>query len=167
MKTVIRISTNYMGDLSTEERNNSIDSIVNGGIKVHCEIENNRMVNIVEDIKNYQTDKEDFKNKIVIHATGYTQSEWQRYTVYHNETEENKELDILIEELERSFTHQNEYLVQKFERETINGKIFDAEPHDITTFCIRHIEFPEEEDVLKEYLEIYGKDYDEVILEID
>ena len=61
----------------------------------------------------------------------------------------------------------NDYWVEKFEQTEINGKKFNAEPHDHTSFCIRHIEFPEKEEVLEEYIEIYGKDFDESIIEID
>jgi len=74
-------------------------------------------------------------------------------------------LRLLIDELKKTFTHNNDYIVEKFEREYFNGKKFDSDPHYYTSFCIRHIEFPEEEDILKEYISIYGEDYDEVIIE--
>ena len=73
----------------------------------------------------------------------------------------------LIEELKKSFTHMNDYWVAKTEQEEINGKKFNAEPHEYTSFYIRHIEFPDKEDVLKEYVERYGEDFDECIIDID
>lgn len=167
MKTVIRISTNYSGEQSYQDRDDSIYNIVNEGIEVHCEIANNRMINIVEEIKNYSTNRDDFKNKTTVSAIGYVQSEWQDYELYHNEEDGSNDLELLIEELKKTFTHHNNYFVEKFEREEINGKNFDSEPHDYTFFHIRHIEFPDKEDVLKEYIDIYGKDYDEVIIEIN
>lgn len=168
MKTVIRISTDYNGDCSIQERNDNIYNLVNdGGIQVHCEISNDRIVNIVEDIKNYSTNREDFKNVTIVDAVGYSQGDWQQYSLYHNEDEDSQELGWLVDELKKSFTHYNDYIVEKFDREEINGKNFDADPHDYTSFCVRHIEFPDKEDVLKEYIAIYGEDYDEVEICID
>ena len=167
MKTVIRISTDYNGYGSYEDRNENISNLVNEGMEVHCEVVNNRLINIVEDVKNYQTSKDDFKKVTTVTATGYVQGDLQDYRLYHNEEEGSNDLTLLVEELKKTFTHHNNYLVEKFEREEINGKNFDAEPHDYTTFHIRHIEFPSEEEILEEYLAIYGKDYDDVELCID
>ena len=167
MKTVIRISTDYNGDCSLRERNDNIYNLVNDCIEVHCEISNTRMVNIIEGVKNYSTNKEDFKNVTHVIASGYVQGDYQEYKLYHNQPEGDNDLRLLVEELEKTFTHYNDYVVEKFEREEINGKNFDADPHDYTAFCVRHIEFPDKEDVLKEYIAIYGEDYDEVEICID
>ena len=167
MKTIIKISTDYHSTLSHDEFLENIENIVNDGLDCFCEIKNDNLINVVEEKKNYFSAKEDYKNKTIVEAKGYSQGDWQTYTIYHNEKEGSNNLSMLVEELEKTFTHQNDYFVENFEQTEINGKKFNSEPHDYTSFCIRHIEFPEKEDVLKEYIEIYGEDYDECIIKID
>tara|TARA_S200002703_G_scaffold10590_1_gene9916 strand:- start:2357 stop:2860 length:504 start_codon:yes stop_codon:yes gene_type:complete len=167
MKTIIKITNDYMSENSHNEFISNIDSIINDGIEVFCEIKNNRMTNIVEEQKNYIFNKEDAKNKTVVEAKGYSQSEWQTYILHHNAEESNNDLQLLVEELKKSFTHMNDYWVVKFEQIEIDGKKFNGDPQDFTSFCIRHIEYPDKEDVLKEYVEIYGEDFDEYIIKID
>ena len=167
MKTIIKITNDHYSTASHDEFLENINCIVNDGLDCFCEIKNNRMTNVVEQQKNYIFNKEEAKNKTIVEAKGYSQGEWQTYILYHNVKDDNNDLQRLIEELEKSFTHMNDYWVEKFEQTEINGKKFNAEPHDHTSFCIRHIEFPEKEDVLKEYVEIYGEDFDECIIEIN
>ena len=167
MKTIIRITTDYNSDLSNNYFKDEVNYLVNEVVNCYCEVKNEKYINIVEEEKNYISSKEDFKNKTIIESTGYSQSDWQTYVLYHDLDENNEDLKRLIKELERSFTHFNDYAVEKFEQETINNKPFNSEPFDYTEFSIRHIEFPKKEDVLKEYIEIYGKDFDEAIIEID
>lgn len=167
MKTIIRITNDYNAQLSWESRNEDINYLVNEEIDCFCEVRNDRLINIVEQEKNYFSAKEDYKNKTVIEATGYSQGDWQTYILYHNLDDDNKHIIELVDLLEKSFTHMNDYSVEKFEQTEINGKVFNSESYDYTSFLIRHIEFPEKEDVLKCYNEIYGKDYDECIIEID
>jgi hypothetical protein len=167
MKTVIRISTDYQNDGAYRDFQNEINYLVNDEVDCFCDVANDRFVNIVEEQKRYKSSKEDYKNTTVVEAIGYSQGDWQSYTIHHNLEQDDKRLEWLIDELKKSFTHMNDYIVEKFEREEINGKNFDAEPHDYTTFCIRHTEFPDKEDVLKEYNSIWGEDYDEVTIEIE
>ena len=162
MNTIIRISEDYMCSISHDQFIDEIDYLVNEEIEVFCEVKNDRLINVIEEQKRYLSGKESFKNKCVVTATGYSQSDWQEYVIYHNEDEYSLSLQRLKDELKKTFTHMNDYAVEKFERTVINGKKFDAEPHDFTHFSIRHIEFPDKDDVLKEYLDIYGKDFDEV-----
>lgn len=167
MKTVIRISQNYMSDLSYELFKEELYYLVNEtDLEILCKIKNDKFINPVEQAKNYSTDGVEFKYKTTIEAKGYSQSDWQKYLIFHNVEKDNENLIRLVDELKKSFTHMNDYWVEKFERIEIDGKIFDAEPHDYTSLCIRDIEFPDEDDVLKTYLDIYGKDYDEVIINI-
>lgn len=166
MKTNIRISTDYYSQGAYSEFRDEINYLVNECIECYCEVKNNSLVNQVEEEKNYTSHKGQFKNKTIVEAKGYSQGEWQTYTLHHNLDENNDDLMRLVDELEKSFTHMNDYTVEKFESEEINGKVFNAEPHDYTNFSIRHIEFPDEDDVLKEYLEIYGKDFDECITDL-
>lgn len=166
MKTIIRISADYQSTTSYDEFIETINNLVNE-MDVFCEIKNARCINVVEQQKEYTSNKEDYKNSTTIEAKGYSQGDWQTYVLYHNVDNNDENLKLLVSELEKSFTHQNDYSVEKFEQTEINGKVFNANPHDYTTFCIRHIEFPEKEDVIAEYNEIYGEDYDECIIEID
>ena len=166
MKTVIKITNDYNNTLSHDYFKEEINYLVNE-IDVFCEIRNNSFINNVEEVKRYSSSKEDYKNKTIFSATGYSQSEWQDFTLYHNLKDDNKDLISLINELSRSFTHNNDYIVEKFEQEEINGKVFNSEIEDYTSFCIRHIEFPEEGEVLNGYLAIYGKDFDISIVKID
>ena len=167
MKTVIRITNDYQNDGAYRQYIEEIDNLVNVEVNCYCEIANNDYINVIEQQKRYATTKDEFKNVTVVEARGYSQGDWQQYTVYHDLEDDSKELGWLVGELKNSFTHMNDYQVEKFEREEINGKNFDAEPHDYTALPIRHTEFPDKDDVLKEYNEIYGEDYDECIIEID
>tara|TARA_R110000772_G_scaffold258599_1_gene375843 strand:- start:443 stop:958 length:516 start_codon:yes stop_codon:yes gene_type:complete len=171
MKTIIKISTDYNSDLCYQSKVEDISYIVNE-INVFCKLKNTNYINIIEKQKRYSSSENDYSNKVIINAKGYSQSDWQDYTLYYNE----KEIDTpqkriyfsdLVKYLERSFTHQNDYFVEKYEQTEIKGKIFNSEPIDYTSFFINHIEFPSNEDILNEYVEIYGKDFEEYIIEIE
>jgi len=165
MKTIIRITNDYNGTLSYDNFKEDINYLVHE-MDIFCEVKNNNLNNIVEDEKNYAGNKDDYSKQTIVNATGYSQNEWETYVLYHNLEEDDRNLISLVKQLKRSFTHFNDYQVEKFERTTIDGKDFDSEPHDYTCFCIDFIEFPEEKDIIKEYNEIYGIDYDEYIVEI-
>ena len=165
MKTIIRISNDNTGDTAYNEFCDEIYYLVNDAdIEVECEVKNDRYNNIVEEKKNYSTVGTKFKYKTEVNAKGYSQGDFQTYILYHNVEKDNETLQRLAEELKKSFSHLNSYYVEKFERVEVDGKNFDAEPHDMTWFAIRDIEFPDNDDVLKAYQEIYGTDYDEVII---
>ena len=169
MKTIIKISKEYYSDLAYQTKVDDINMIANE-INVLCETKNNSYINLIEQEKRYSSEKEDYKNKIIIEAIGYCQSEWQTYTLYYNEKELKTPMhkmyfSDLIQHLERSFTHNNDYSVEKYEQTKIDGKIFNAEPHDYTSFSIVHTEFPDDNDIIKEYKSIYGKDYDTYIID--
>ena len=165
MKTIIRITNDYNGTLSYDNFKEDINYLVNE-MDIFCEVKNNNLNNIVEDEKNYAGNKDDYSKQTIVNATGYSQNEWETYVLYHNLEEDDRNLISLVKQLKRSFTHFNDYQVEKFERTTIDGKDFDSEPHDYTCLCIDFIEFPEKEDIIKEYNEIYGVDYEEYIIEI-
>jgi hypothetical protein len=161
MKTVIRITENVMSDEAYIKWREDIDYIV-AEIDVDCRISNHRFNNPIG-----SDDSPLFKHTEVVEATGYCQSDWQTYTLTHRGLESEKELlDELIALLKKTFTHKNNYFVEKFERTEIDGKVFNAEPHDFTSFAITDIEFPEEEDIINAYISEYGEDYDEVEVDI-
>ena len=169
MKTIIKITKDYNSDLAYQSKVDDINMIVNE-INVLCETKNNSYINLIEQEQRYSSEKEDYKNKIIIEAKGYSQSEWQTYTLYYNEKElktpQNRMyFSDLIQNLERSFTHENDYSVEKYEQTEINGVLFNSEPHDYTSFSIVHTEFPEDNDIIKEYKSIYGIDYDTYLID--
>jgi hypothetical protein len=166
MKTVIRISNDYQSSISHNQWREDINYFSNE-IQVHCSISNIDYTNTVRENQTYTPSKADLPKVKIIEAKGYCQGEWQEYKLRYACEDDNKNLVALIELLERTFTHKNDYWVEKFERAEIDGKNFDADPHDFEHFYIDHIEFPEKEDVLKAYIEIWGKDFDEFEINID
>lgn len=165
MKTIIRISNDITGDTAYNEFCDEIYYLVNdANIEVECEVKNDSYINIVEEKKNYSTSGTKFLYKTEVEAKSYSQGDWQTYILYHNAERDNETLQRLVEELKKSFTHLNSYCVEKFERMEVDGKNFDAEPHDMTWFAIRDIEFPRESDVRASYIDIYGEDFDEIII---
>ena len=89
MKTIIRITKNYYSTLSYDMFKDDLYNLVND-IDIFCEVKNNNYENIVEDVKKYESNKEDYKNQISVNSIGYVQSEWQEYIIYHNLKENDK-----------------------------------------------------------------------------
>lgn len=164
-KTVIRISNDYHSQLSYDIWREDIAMIVNEYADVRCDVANDRLINPIEESQNY-VPSVDQDCQIKVTAKGYSQGDWQEYTI-HYFAKDKKYVEQLAELLERSFTHQNDYQVERFERTEINGKTFDAAPHDYTTISVNWEEFPEEEEIKKAYDEQYGEDYDEIIFNLD
>ncbi len=161
MKTGIIITNNYNSNYSYEQYREDINYFANK-IDLFCEIKNNNFSNIVEDEKKYISNKKDYNKITTIKATGYSQMDWQTYIIYHNDN-----IDGFKELLKRSFTHFNDYIAEKYEYIKKNGEIFKSNPYDYSSFSINYIEFPTEEDVKKEYLNLYGKDYNKITINID
>tara|TARA_R110000850_G_scaffold276690_1_gene419693 strand:- start:139 stop:654 length:516 start_codon:yes stop_codon:yes gene_type:complete len=169
MKTIIEISNDYNSDFCYQTKVEDINYLVNE-LDVFCELRNTNYINIIEQEKRYNSEKEDYKNKIIVNAKGYSQYDWQDYVLYYNEKELKTPKDRmyfsnLVKHLEREFTHQNDYIVKKYEQTEIDGKIFNSEPYDYTCFYIDDIEFPNNEDIIKEYIGLYGEDFDKFIIE--
>lgn len=164
MKTIIKITNDYMSTLSYDTWREDIQYLIDEELNVRVTTSNSRFIN---PCKSTEYNDTQFDTAITVTAKGYSQGDWQDYTIDYNKNEVDKKyLDQLVKALERSFTHQNDYQVEKFEQTEINGKKFNAEPHDFTSFCVTDVEFPDEEDVLNAYQEIYGKDYNKVIINI-
>ena len=156
MKTIIEISKDYDNDFCYQTKVEDINYLVNE-LDVFCELRISDYINIIEQEKRYNSEKQDYKNKIIINAKGYSQSEWQDYILYYNENELNTpqkrmEFSYLVKHLERTFTYQNDYIAKKYEQTEIDGKIFNSEPFDYTCFYIDDIEFPNNEDIKKNIL---------------
>lgn len=165
MKTIIRITPDYNASLSYDEWCDDISEIVNS-IDVHFEIDNRNFINRPRQLQKDHYHHTELLKQTIVNVTGYSKSDWQTYTIYHNLEDDNEQLLQLIDLLQKQFTHQNDYIVEKFEQVEVNEKVYTSDPHDYTSFCIRDIEFPNDEQVLNRYIEHYGIDYDEAIVEI-
>ena len=168
MKTLVKITPDHNSTASYDAFKADINCLANE-LNIFCEIKNNDFINIIEEQKRYVTEKDEYTDSIVIDATGYSQSDWQTYTIHYNKKEIEGEIKkayfyALIKELKRSFTHFNDYFCEKFEYiETKKGKLAVVnEPYDFVTICVDTVEFPTKENIETEYLEIYGKDFDKI-----
>jgi len=169
MKTILKISNEYGFNNAYNLKIEDINYLANE-INVFCEIKNHNYTNIIEQEKRYHSKKEGYKNKIIINAKGYSQSDWQQYVLYYNEKELNTQQDRnyfsnLIQHLERTFTHQNNYIAKKYKQTKIDGKIFNSSHFYHTCFYIDYIEFPNDKDIIKEYIRLHGEDFNEFIVE--
>ena len=163
-KILLKIEADYFSgsahDLYMEEINELINEI-----NIFCVVKNNRYNNIVEDLKKYSSEIEDFTKNVLVNAKGYSQGDWQTYIIYYNDYSDS--LDRLIKILKKTFTHKNDYWVNKYEVITVDGEEYTSDVIDSTSFSIIDIEFPETEDIIAEYNFMYGADYDKVEVEIN
>ena len=168
MKTLVRITEDFDTSIAWEMKTEDINYLVNE-LDVYCDISNDNYLNLVEQEKRYYSEKEDYSNSVTIEAKGYSQGDWQEYTLYYNEgdfdtLQQRAYFDSLIEHLKRTFTHQSQFNVEKIEVIIKDDKTFYSEPFDHTSLCIDYIEFPEEDDIKEAYINMFGEDYD--IIEI-
>ncbi len=156
MKTLVKIEATYDGH-SHEMKLEDIQEAISG-IDLYCETSNKRFIDIVN---KKVGEKDDYYYQEVIQAKGYSQGEWQTYNIYHSEDD----IDRLRTLLERTFTHENDYIASLYHYTEINDVRFVAEDcFDRTMFSVDDIEFPEKEDIIKRYEEIEGKNYDELLI---
>ena len=168
METTIKIviSTDYYSGLSDMKYEDDINYLANE-LDVFAEISNNDYTNIIEEQKRYSSSKEDYNGSVLVESTGYSQGEWQRTKIYYNKEDDNIQLlEQLTTLISRMFTHRNDYSVVKKEVIHHNGREYETDI-DHATFSINHIEFPEEEDIIREYDETYGGNYDDYELHTD
>lgn len=168
MNTQIKISieNDYNSENSFDYWNNEIENVLTE-LDLYCEVKNSRFINPLEN-NNKTKDKKDYKNKFFIDAFGYSQSDWQTYSIYYNRKDTNLNyFNELINLLKKSFTHKNDYIITKTEVVTINNKTFESDAIDYTTFSITDIEFPDANEIEKCYIEWYGKDFDIIEINID
>ena len=168
--TLITIENDYHSTTANDFWKEDINYLVNE-LNLCCEIKNSNYINIVEQEQRYSSNKEDYKNSIHVEAKGYSQGDWQNYVVYYNEKElktpqQRTYFSSLLKQLEKTFTHKNNYQVGKCIVVTIDGEEYKGEDYDYTTFCIDHVEFPEEEDIKEAYISIYSKDFDKIQINV-
>tara|TARA_R110000744_G_scaffold2511_1_gene10019 strand:- start:234 stop:737 length:504 start_codon:yes stop_codon:yes gene_type:complete len=161
-RVVVEISNDIMGcdswDMYKEDIKclaEDLDISVNNG--------NIKMENILKQKENIGGN---YSNHIIVDCIGYSQGDWDSYAISYN-IENQKEVDEIVKELKKLFTHKNDYCVNKYDVITIDGEEFKGEVYDYTWFSIMHIEFPSEKEVINYYSENYGKDYNEIIININ
>lgn len=102
---------------------------------------------------------EEYDSKTIVTAKGYSQGDWEEYTLYYNEAElseqELETLEILKVELSKLYTHKNDYSVTALEVREIDGKQWST-PYEVENglFSITHVEFPEDEDIVQAFKEV-------------
>lgn len=144
MKTVLRITPDHDTDIVYSQRVDDINYLVNE-LDVYCEIRNNHYINIVEEEKRYSSDEENYTDSIRINATGYSQSEWQEYKLYFNSEDiksqqEKIYFDQLVQYLERTFTHLNQYFCELYHKTEINGEEFTSSPFECYSLTLTETE---------------------------
>lgn len=163
----VTIMNDYNSSLSYELRNENIEYLLSQ-LDLYCEVSNSNFINMVEQLQQNETYKDNYKDILTVNTTGYSQRDWQEYKLYYNKKNTDiNTLNRLVNELEKSFTHQNDYFVTKYEEVTINNKVYKSEPIDYNSFCITNIEFPDDDDIIKEYINRFGIDYDNIEINID
>ncbi|MCG7852959.1 MAG: hypothetical protein MIO92_10600, partial [Methanosarcinaceae archaeon] len=73
-----------MSTLAYDGRNEDIAYLVNEELKVHCTVTNKQFLNPVERFQKADRSNEKFKHVKTITAKGYSQGDWQEYTLRFN-----------------------------------------------------------------------------------
>jgi len=158
--TKVVIKEDYNSDLCYDIMNENICYLLTE-LDLYCEIKNNSFVNIIEELQTSKNYNNNYKDKKIVNAIGYSQSDWQEYTLYYNKDNVNKSyLKQLIKLLEKSFTHLNNYIAYVNELVTIDNKTYSSETTECFGFCVNKIEFPESENIIKEFDEQFDIKYD-------
>lgn len=112
---------------------------------------NNDYNHVLKDHDNVVT--MDYKYKKTIECRGYSQSEWDTYTIYYKEW--NDQTQLLADLLKNIFTHKNDYIVY------VNEIIDHEHTKIVDKFCFSIIdtEFPDH-DRIREEIEEYSLDND-------
>ena len=95
-------------------------------------------------LPNKKIDTDGYVQSIIVKCQGYSQSEWDEYIIHYNVM--TADLSMLIEDLEKLFTHKNDYIVREVEI-LDSGHELGLDTHVIN---INHIEFPTKCDITRE-----------------
>ena len=129
------------------------------GLDVRVENSNSRNSNILEKVNSYKKGVE-YKNYIDVSCKGYSQSDWDDYKIYFdysNGEEEDSRVEDVAKELQKLYTHKNDYCVQQVE-------VLDSghtKPLLSFQFSILDIEFPNNSDI-KYRIDEEMIEYDEI-----
>lgn len=161
-KKIVKIFRDYNSDICYDMFCDEVKMILEESKgKLFCEVSNNKFENIVQKY-NPNKNKDGLNNKTKVTANGYSQEEWQEYTIYYSDDFSLKDLEQLCNELKKSFTHFNDFTCHDYEEIEVDGNKFRSEILDVGSLQIRHIEFPDRSEVIECYNYIYGREYDEI-----
>lgn len=168
MKNLLRIERDNYNDIAQMDFTDEINYLVNE-LNIYCEQTNNNYINIVEQEKRYSSSKEEYDSIIEVSSIGYSQGDYINYIIHYNKEDlkDKKVLSVfnqLNKVLSNTFTHyNNQYTCSLYEYTVINNKTFiNEEPIDTNCIVLTHIEFPEDNDIIEEYNNIFGLNYNEI-----
>tara|TARA_R110002074_G_scaffold1973_2_gene11869 strand:+ start:684 stop:1184 length:501 start_codon:yes stop_codon:yes gene_type:complete len=145
-KIKLEVKNDYDSNYSWELYKDNLEDLLDG-LDVRVENSNTRNTNILEKVNSYRKGVE-YKNYIDVSCKGYSQGDWDDYKIYFDYSndefiEEFSRVEDVAKELEKLYTHKNDYWVQQIE-------VLDS-GHEKTleclSFSILDIEFPENSDI--------------------
>ena len=159
-KTILEVYNDYDSNFAYEDYKENINGLASELDIIIFNKNDEKFDNIISDrqkTKYCTNHKDSYKNSITIDCVGYSQSDWDTYTIYYNDM--TNDLKYLCKELKRLFTHKNDYLIKEIELlDSGHSKVINT--HSI---MINYIEFPTNKDIA-ETIKHYGiGDFDEII----
>lgn len=159
MRTIkLKVENDYNNNFSHEIYKDNLIILLDG-LDVVVENDNNKFTNILEELNNNK-DWEDYKYHSSVGCVGYSQGDWDCYTIHHNYKDHSEEKKIILEalkELIKLFTHKNDYIVEQVEfLESGHSKVID-----VFSISITDVEFPENKDI-KYYIDMNDIQYDQI-----
>lgn len=157
-KIKLEVKNDYDSNYSWELYEDNLHDLLDG-LDVKVENSNSRNSNILEKVNSYKKGVE-YKNYIDVSCKGYSQSDWDDYKIYFdysNGEEEFSRVEDVAKELQKLYTHKNDYWVQQIE-------VLDSghTKHLLSfQFSILDIEFPNNSDI-KYRIDEEMIEYDEI-----
>jgi hypothetical protein len=161
MKTIkLVVENDYDSGFSWELYEDNLHDLLNG-LDVRVENSNTRNSNILEKVNSYRKGVE-YKNFIDVNCVGYSQGDWDEYKIYFDYSneefiEEFSRVEDCAKELEKLYTHKNDYVVKQIE-ELDSGHTKTLESF---YFSILDVEFPNNSDI-KYHIDEESIEYDEI-----
>ena len=154
------VKNDYDSDYSWELYKDNLHDLLDG-LDVRVENRNSSNTNILEKVNSYRTPNE-YKNFIEVSCKGYSQGDWDDYKIYFDYSneefiEEFSRVEDVAKELEKLYTHKNDYVVQKIE-ELDSGH---EKTLECFSFSILDVEFPNNSDI-KYRIDEEMIEYDEI-----
>ena len=157
-KIKLVVKNDYDSSYCWELYKDNLQDLVDG-LDVRVENSNSRNTNILKGVNSYKKGVE-YKNYIDVRCIGYSQGDWDDYKIYFDYSNGEEEFDRVMyvaSELEKLYTHKNDYFVQQIE-------VLDS-GHEKTiqrfSFSILDVEFPNNSDI-KYRIDEEMIEYDEI-----
>ena len=159
-KIKLEVKNDYDSGYSWELYKDNLENLLDG-LDVRVENSNSRNSNILEKVNSYRKGVE-YKNYIDVSCKGYSQGDWDDYKIYFDYSndefiEEFSRVEDVAKELQKLYTHKNDYWVQQIE-------VLDSghtKPLLSFQFSILDIEFPNNSDI-KYRIDEEMIEYDEI-----